>query len=326
MYSPTYDVLENLAQHLQDIDLSLYVGTDAGAHQPVYFVKPKNLVKYVDRSQRFMPLVRTTASLYSEPHRTMEHAELVWAIIADFDYDRFEMTGLDRHEQEMLLHARLQKLPPTFAVQTRNGFHLYWVLKEPEPVFSYAYTASILRDAIQSDPSTVVFTHCMTLYSLRKDKPGHIVTNLIFPALGRHCDINIKEFETYTLTDIQKAYKQAPSLVSEDFISAVAEFAVGTAFNNRNAKFQLTSERKELIDEIVESTDLVRFFRVHGYQAYSRGRGKIVMTCPYHLDRRPSAFVNVEPTSEFYGLFHCVSCGKKRSLPNMVADIESGKV
>ena len=264
-----------------------------------------------------MPVIRTTASLYNEPHRVTEHAQLIWAVIADFDYDRGELNNISRDAQEAMLYRNVSKLLPTFAVKTRAGFHLYWMLKEPVPTFSYSYTASLIRDFIQADPSTIVFAHCMSLFSKRTAKPAIIVDSLEFPCLGGNLELFKDDFRLYTVEDIQKCI--APkSNISTSFINNIAEY------NSNKPKFSMNADIKFKIDNILEGMDILNFIRVRGLRAYYRGQDKIIMSCPYHMDRHPSAFLNIDPASPYYGFFHCVSCGKKRSLINFVKDLESG--
>ncbi len=317
-----------MSSHLAKEELSLYTGPDNGAHQPVFFTQPHQLSKKFFQLKKAVSTIRTTASLYTAPHRIAETAEKVWCIACDFDFDRGELENVPRKAQEATLYETCKLAPPTFATQTRNGFHLFWVLEEPESVFSYPYVASLLKELLKADPHSVVPVHCLNFHS-RGRKPAHLVSTIRLPELKTSlplCESN--NFQLYTTANLMRKLKK--DTVSDAVLKLYQmsqqgykkDRALGL-FPAQQAKGDTFDpvERRLKIDRLLERYDIAQVLQSAGYAAYNRGRGKIITTCPYHYDRNPSAFVNIDPSSDFYGLFSCVSCGTRKTLFKLLTDV-----
>lgn len=323
-----HQIFTFLSSHLASEESTIYTGPDNGAHQPIFFTRPEQLRTKFFQLKKAVSIVRTTASLYTGPHRTAEAAERVWCIACDFDFDRGEWENVPRRTQEATLYETCKLAPPTFATQTRNGFHLFWVLEEPESVFAYPYVSALLKDMLKADPHSVVPVHCLNFHS-RGRKPAHLVDTMLFPELGTDLPLIGRDFKLYTTQSllkqlkqnnvseaVMKLYQMSQQSYQRDKLTGVLSLLQSPSGDNFDP-----IARKMKIDALLERYDIAQVLQSAGYQAYNRGRNKIITICPYHYDRHPSAFVNIDPDSEFYGMFNCSSCGTKKSLQKLLTDI-----
>ncbi len=309
-------VMDFLASHLPDEKQLIFAGPDKGAHHPTFFMPPAQLPDKYPGIKKAAQIIRTTAALYTAPHRVVERAEMVWSIACDFDFDRGEWEGVPREEQEATLYESCQIIPPTFATRTRNGFHLYWVLETPEPVFNYTYIASLIKDTLKADPHSIVPTHCLSFFS-RGRKPAQLVPAMEFPAIRKTLPID-QSFETiYTTNSLLDELK---ANTNPNVLNLFRMYQSSQKKTYSSSTAQEMKWRGE-VDSILEYIDVTETLKRAGYFAYNRGRNKIITVCPYHYDRNPSAFINIDPTSPFYGQFNCSSCKTKKQLKTVLRDL-----
>lgn len=310
-------VMNMLAEHFSDVDDLMYIGPNNGAHYPSFFATPKELPKKYEQLRLFAQVLRMTAGLYVAPVRQLSYAENVWCFGQDFDFDRNGWEGVAKSHQETALYQMCQELPPTFASQTRNGYHLFWVLERPEPVFGYAYPAGLIQKKLKADPHSVVPVHCLSAFATGS-KHAHIVDCLDLTSIGKKVELFPHNFNIYTCEKIMEIVNPEPNPIIRN-LRTILQNAQWTGAKSGENRENFVD--KGYIESLVERYDIVGLLRRSGNQAYARGNKKIIMCCPYHNDRHPSSFLNLDPASEFYGLFSCVSCGKKAMLPTLLRDI-----
>lgn len=309
-------LMEFLAQHLKNETRLIYVGPDKGAHVPAFFATPQMLPKKFHNASLCATIVRTTAALYTTPHRVSEAAEAAWCIAADFDFDRGPMESIPRPAQEATLWATLEVLPPTAATQTQNGFHLYWILDTPIPIFEYAYTASLVKNAILADPHSVVPVHCLSFLNNGR-KPAKMVDTIQLPYIKKSLRVFPHNIPLYTMNQINTCLQPNITPQMANLLQAVSTYKP----DKQKVSNELIQKKAENTVQILEHMNVVEILRSTGYQAYFRGAHKIIMLCPYHHDRNPSAHLNLDPSSPYFGMFHCAACGTKTSLQNLLRKI-----
>lgn len=308
--------MEFLAQHLQEETRLIYVGPDRGAHTPAFFSTPNALPVKFRNSALCATIVRTTAALYTTPHRVSEAADAAWCIAMDFDFDRGALEGIPRPAQETTLWATIAHLPPTAVTQTQNGFHLYWVLQKPVSIFDYAYTAALVKNAILADPNSVVPVHCLSFLN-RGRKPAQMVDRITLPHIKQELLTFPNTLSLYTLESITKQVQPNIDPQLAKLLQAVSTYKV----DKQKVSNSIIQKKAENTTQILERLNLTEILRAAGFRAYFRGAHKIILLCPYHHDRNPSAHINLDPTSPYYGMFHCASCGTKTSLQNLLKKI-----
>lgn len=309
-------VMQFLSSHLQQETQLIFAGPDKGAHHPTFFVPPAQLSDRYPQIKKAVQIIRTTAALYLQPHRVVEQAEQVWCIACDFDFDRGDWTGVPKSEQEATLYETCQIIPPTFATRTRNGFHLYWVLEHPESVFNYTYVASVIKDTMKADPHSIVPTHCLSFFS-RGRKPARLVPQMEFPAIGKVLPID----ETFTqLYTTESLLNQLKANTNANVLNMFKLYQSSQQASYEKDPLREIKKRGE-VDDILEKVDITETLKRAGYFAYNRGRFKVITVCPYHYDRNPSAFINIDPSSQYYGQFTCSSCGTRKQLKTVLRDL-----
>lgn len=314
------EIMQFLARHLPDETQMIYVGPDHGAHYPVFFSSPSNLPVLYPQIKKSVQIIRTTAALYMNTHRVTEQTEKVWCVACDFDFDRGEWEQVDRATQEATLYETCAIIPPTFITQTRNGYHLFWVLQQPESVFDYPYVASIIKDTLKADPHSVVPTHCLS-FSNRGRKPAHLTPLMVLNAIGKTMELHPCPEHIYTTNMLTSMLKTNVSPKVINLYKLYNQTLTGGITHQKQApSVQMLQKRME-IDSLLEQYDITEVLKAAGYFAYNRGRYKVITICPYHYDRHPSAFINLDPNSDYYGQFNCSSCQTTKQLKTLLRDI-----
>lgn len=298
-------VTEAIDSHYREADSLWYVGTKGGAHNPIYFAQPGKLstkyrLVYISATH-----IKTTAAVYSGTDRTMKQADGVWAIGIDVDYDQ---QG-NMEAQEKRVANALDTLPPSFLCQTPHGFHAYFMLEYIHDMYAYSYTTSKIMDLYGADPQSKVVTQCLSLYEFARSEivDKYSVYNSTFR-------FDMKNFPMYTYEGINKKLGGYSGLIE----------SLTAQVNKQN---RVETPYKADTDRVLGMYNVAEILRSIGMEVKEYS-DKIITTCPYHRDRNPSAFLNVDRDSEWYGLFVCrsSSCGVRKSVRNLIRDYNNGVI
>jgi len=307
------EILKLISTHLQDTTELMYLGPDYGAHYPYFFCQPSEIQRTYMRLKKTVTVLRFTSSLYRAPHRNMSSATKVWCLGQDFDFDRNGWEGVPRKLQEETLEHVCDLLPPTFCTKTRNGYHLFWMLREPTTVMEYSYISNMLHVRLKSDPHSIVPVHCLSARA-RNRKPSSLSDRIQLPVLETELLLYPHQLCTYTLDEIHNTLgsKVTPALRNLNKM-----LHISTPYQKRYDGI----DNKATVDFLLEQYDILNLLRAADTKARASGTKKITMCCPYHHDRNPSAFLNLNSTSDHYGFFHCVSCGKTTFISKLLTDL-----
>jgi len=280
-----------------------FVGTKSGAHNQLYFANPGELTKKYNLVYISSTHIKTTAAVYCGTDRTLKQANGVWTLTIDMDFDMDD----DLKAQERRVADALDLLPPSFLCQTPHGFHAYFLLEKLENLYSYSYTAEKIIQLYNADAQSKVVTQCMSLYEYGRSEmveEYHIA--------GKTFKFNKRKFPMYTYESINKKLGGYSNLV-ESLTAKV------------NQKSRDTTPFRADTKRVLQQYDVADLLRSIGMEVKEYD-DKIITTCPYHQDRNPSAFINIDEDSEWYGLFVCrsSSCGVRKSVKNLVRDILKG--
>lgn len=311
--------MEFLAQHLKGEEDLIYAGPDVGAHNPMFFFKVEELPKGYRAMKTALSIVRSTAGLYDSPDRSLVGISKAWCLATDFDYDRGEWAGADRRVQDITLYEFCSLMPPTSVVQTRNGFHLYWVLDKPMPSMDYAYPASLIKANIKADPRSILPMQCLNFYSNDPRKPAVMVDKMEFKTLNKTIPVFPNEIPYYRVNDIITALGKVESEELKKLRQNMHARYSPTGDNYERLKMK----RKERALEIMEKYDVVAELNNAGFKAYGRPGGKVICCCPFHDDRHPSAYLDLNPNSDFFGTLYCTStsCSIRAPLERVMEQI-----
>ena len=315
--------MEYLQEHFKDVlspeereTLYMFMGPDNGANNPVYFAKLDRLYDKYRILKKILPTVRATAGLYDKFTRSNAGIVKAWAIIMDFDYDRGEWTGIDRKIQDMTLNATCSALPPTAVVKTGHGWHLYWLMQEPLSEGSYAYIASMLRMNLKADARSILPVQCMNFHNRNERKPAFMTDALRLDSIGAEIKTFPHSIKAYTTAELK------------DVLAAGESEGMRLLKERQYEKRRLPADRrmddmKSESMELLEHFDIVRELNRAGYTAYSRTGGKIICSCPFHYDRHPSAYIDINPDSPYFGWLYCTSahCMKRATLKSVLREI-----
>lgn len=311
--------MQFLAQHFDnEIDM-MFAGPDTGANNKVYFHKIQDMPKQYPMLKSILEIVRCTAGLYQSPNRSLVGVDKAWCLAMDFDYDRGEWSGVKRTAQDATLYEFCSWITPTAVVQTGHGWHLYWVLDKPISNFDYAYPASLIKANLKADSRSILPVQCLNFHSRNKDKPAVMVDGLTLQSIGKFIPTFPNDINYYRVQDIQEALgkseNKALSLLRKNMMAKYAP--VDYDFQERRRKVH------EEADEILEHYDIVGELNAAGYRASLRAGGRIACQCPFHDDHNPSAFIDVNPNSSYYGMFFCTStsCHKITTLRKVLEEI-----
>jgi hypothetical protein len=321
-----FDWLAYLHKKDTSLDNYLFIGPVAGAHNPIYFARPDEYVKKVIWGKKVSIYDRLswTGAMYKAHHRIKEHAERMAYIGIDFDFDRGKLEGLSRHLQETILLDVLDRLPPSTAVKTSNGFHLYWILEKPENIFDTGYCSLALTSLLSADPRSTIPTQPFSIYGILPKK-ANAVNRIILPEIDATVKLFPYHYRTYTTEAIHKILKNfnKKTAKSNNTIKLM-KLAQGDSGKKGVINKLSDVEREELFlkrSHFIQQVDLPRLLKSFGlYGRMSTGK-KLMMICPYHDDHHPSAFINLDPTSPYYGMFHCSSCNTTVSIESVVRKI-----
>jgi hypothetical protein len=213
-------------------------------------------------------------------------------------------------------------MPPTAAIKTRNGFHIYWVLDQPISWFDYTYPASLVQYTLKSDPRSLLPAQCLNLRNDNREKPGYMVDVMEFPAISTSWQVFPHVTPLYsmdTISDALSPHRSNPALKRLKIQQARSQAEHGRGTGTEE---EWKERQNEKTISILEHHDVLDLLRSAGVKAHSNG-SKITLCCPYHDDRHPSAFLDLNPANKFFGTMFCVSssCGKHVSLSRLLRDL-----
>lgn len=315
--------LEYLQEHFKDMpeadykSLQMFLGPDNGANNPAYFVHLDRLYDKYRILKKILPTVRTTAGLYNSPSRSNAGILKTWAIIMDFDYDRGEWTGASRKVQDTTLYEVCSWITPSATVKTGHGWHLYWLLKSPIGGGQYAYLADLIRKQLKADIRSILPVQCMNFHNSDTRKPAVMVDRLTLESIKAEVltfPHNIKIYDADTLK------RQVAGTSESEGIRMLRE----RQYEKRNIPMsdRMSDVRDEAM-QLLEHFDIVFELNQAGYSAYNRPGGKIICSCPFHEDRHPSAYIDINPNSQYFGWLYCTSthCLKHATLKTVLREI-----
>lgn len=315
--------LEYLQEHFKDAllpeeysTLYLFMGPDNGANNPVYFAKLNRLYDKYKVLSKILPTIRTTAGLYDKFMRSNVGIAKAWTVIMDFDYDRGEWTGVNRKIQDTTLYEVCSTVPPTATVKTGHGWHLYWLLQEPISEGSYAYIANLLRANLKADTRSILPVQCMNFHNRNERKPAFMTDRLTLDSINTEILTFPHNIRTYNKQELQKLLNTGDS----EGIRKLKERQYEKRGLPQGSGF---ADSKADAMELLEHFDVVQELNNAGYSAYYRPGGKIICCCPFHDDRHPSAYIDVNPNSTYFGWFFCTSshCLKHTTLRRVLKEI-----
>lgn len=311
--------MEFLAQHFAGEDDMMFAGPDTGANNPLYFFHIQDMPKIYPRLKSILEIVRSTAGLYTTTNRSLVGVEKAWCLAMDFDYDRGEWSGIKRTVQDTTLYEFCSWITPTVTVQTGHGWHLYWVLDKPMSSYDYAYPASLIKTNLKADSRSILPVQCLNFHSKNREKPAVMVDGLDLKSIGKFIPTFPNDTNFYQVQDIQKALGKSEN-------EALAKLRRNMVARYTPNEFDYQERRRKVQDEatdILEHYDIVDELNKAGYRASLRAGGKIACLCPFHDDHRPSAFIDVNPDSAYYGMLFCTStsCHKITTLRKVMEEI-----
>lgn len=311
--------MEFLAQHFRGEENRMYAGPDVGANNPMFFYRVEELPKAYKALKTALRVIRSTAGLYDQPNRSLVGINKAWCLATDFDYDRGEWAGADRRVQDITLYEFCSLMPPTSVVQTRNGFHLYWVLDRPMSSTDYAYPASLIKANIKADPRSILPMQCLNFHSSDPRKPAVMVDKMEFQTLKKTISVFPKEIPYYRLDDIIRTFGK----VESEALKKLRQNMHARYFPTGDNYERLKEKRREEAMEIMERYDVVAELNNAGYKAYGRPGGKVICCCPFHDDRHPSAYIDLNPSSDFFGTLFCAStsCATRAPLKKVLEQV-----
>ena len=315
--------LEYLQEHFRDLpadeyqSLMMFLGPDNGANNPAYFVHLDRLYGKYRILKKILPTVRTTAGLYNSTTRSNVGILKTWAIIMDFDYDRGEWTGTARSIQDTTLYEFCSWLAPTAVVRTGHGWHLYWLLSTPVGEGQYAYTADLIRKQLKADTRSILPVQCMNFHNREERKPAVMTDRLVMDSIGAEVLTFPHTIRVYTTQEIK------------DKIAGGTDTPAIRLLKERQYEKRYIPMSDSMNDirndsmEILEHYDIVHELNKAGYAAYNRPGGKIICSCPFHEDRHPSAYIDINHNSQYFGWLFCTSthCLKHAPLKRVLKEI-----
>lgn len=311
--------MEFLSQHFKDETSLMFAGPDTGAHNPRFFFNIQEMPKRYKQLKKVLNIVRSTAGLYDSPNRSMVGIDKAWCLATDFDYDRGDWAGVEKKIQDTTLYEFCSLMPPTSVVQTRNGFHLYWVLDTPMSAFDYAYPSSLIKSNIRADPRSILPMQCLNFHSNSARKPAVMVDKLVLKSLGKVIPVFPNEINYYNVDNILSVLGKCESNELKQLRKNMY-----TKYSPSGDGYEaLKIKRRNEAMEIIEKVDVVSELNNAGCKAYGRPGGKVICCCPFHDDRHPSAYLDLNPNSEFFGTLFCTStsCGMRAGLRKVMNQI-----
>lgn len=308
-----------LTQHFADEKAKLFAGPDTGANNPLFFYSVHELSKHYRNIKKILEIVRSTAGLYTSPNRSLIGIEKAWCIAMDFDYDRGEWTGQKRKAQETTLYEFCAWIPPTSAVRTGNGWHLYWVLDKPILALDYAYPASLVKDNIKADARSILPVQCLNFHSKNIRKPAVMVDTMHFETINKTLPVFPNTAYYYCVDDLKTALGKCESKELQKLRQNMYQ-----KFSPSDSEFQNRNMRnREDAMSIVENLNVISILNNAGYKAYGRAGGKVICCCPFHDDRNPSAYLDLNISSNYFGMFFCTStsCHKVATLRQVLKQV-----
>lgn len=307
--------MEYLQDHFRSMakddyqNLQMFLGPDNGANNPAYFAHLDKLYAKYKILKKLLPTVRSTAGLYDKPSRSNTGIIKVWTLIMDFDYDRGEWTGATREVQDKTLYEFCSWLPPTTVVQTGHGWHLYWLLKNPVGDGQYAYAADLIRKQLKADVRSILPVQCMNLYNHAGNKTAVMVDRLSLQSINAQILTFPHVLSIYNIEELKDK-------IAGDTDTPNIRLLKERQYEKRRTPLSNSmNDIKNESMEILEHYDLAYELNKAGYAAYYRAGGKIICSCPFHDDRHPSAYIDINPNSQFFGWLYCTSTHCMRHVP-----------
>lgn len=160
---------------------------------------------------------------------------------------------IDGRKDEKELEEIKSKLPPTYITETKNGYHIYWVLKDPiwkaktkdweDQIAKWERIEQALVLALKADPVVKDLTRILrqpdTFYWKKTGEAYKNGTAGVFKIKGIHKDLN----SVYTMEQVANVFPPAEEEFNIDYPATVE--------GNKTKRFA-DNERKNFFDKVNE--------------------------------------------------------------------------
>lgn len=204
-----------------------------------------------------------------------------------------------RHDNDLLKSWKLTikrrilsfSLRPSIVVETKNGYHVYWLLANGEHRFFKQIQMQLVQ-FFQGDSQCVNVSRVLRLpfFLHRKD-------------IDKPYPVNIKFFEPenrYTQEEIKNAL---PELEADIILKVIEENSETEPINISNAR------RGDILELLIDKI---------GENIVREKENKIIMHCimPNHQDRHPSGWFDKD-----HMYYHCSGCGSSFSIVELAKEL-----
>ena len=239
------------------------------------------------------------------------------AVFIDFDAGKnkndeyYTLEEVKNYKASIINKLKLYNTEPTFIIETRNGYHVYWALEESATVEKWQLCTNKLISKFNSDkqvnnPARLMrlpFTYWMKnksnpfyvdIVSFKDTKYNvdHLLDSLSDVEIndGEKCGGNKRSNNKYLYTTTTKTHDNKFLIQSGDIIGLRKVLNTDKiVFNNQN----------EFYNYITQEINLSEFLGVSGHS----------FKCIFHEDKNPSAGIFISKKGQYVCKCHSSSCG-----------------
>ncbi len=338
--------------HGPDAKLYFNVGRKTWKNKPQTFKNAENKLNWLNqhKNEDICFIVNTGGT--KDKDITGINANFIdWDVGKDKSGNYLPIDIVNKYKKQFLNTLHNSPLYPSFIIETRNGYHAYWLTdKQYDNVDIFSKIQRGLIYYFKSDPSVINPSQVMRLpgytwfKSHAKCKPFDITIheynntrysyiNLLnsFPSVS---DYEFKSYKQKVINNECNNNKGVLGAHNNSFSyykDNTCDINVGTYHQDKNNKHEekdiILYEGQSAIDYI-KKQNLAEYLKIEGYEELT-AENPLTLKCPFHDDTNPSARIFIDKDTG-YNWFYCHSskCNFKGTIIDVVIkqkDISTSK-
>lgn len=209
------------------------------------------------------------------------------------------------NERKAFFMGQVNRSPliPTFIVETRNGYHIYWLLYPGTTLEQFTVIQKRIAYYFKGDPSVVNPARVMRLPGYYWIKPDKNCEKFYVPVISYNP-------VRYTFSELQCAF---PSVSDDDFEKYKEQgkspkprkSAYNNSYNIYTSSIYVGTKPQNIaFEDMGKIIEYLKSINPKDYLKIQSDNEKIIFNCPFHNDTQPSA--NIYKYKKYY-YFKCHS-------------------
>ena len=227
-----------------------------------------------------------------------------WDAGRDSNKHYFPLEIVEQKKQEFLQKLAQFPYKPTYIIETRNGYHVYWFLCSGTTIEQFIFIQKQLITYFDSDPKICNPARVMKLPGYYACKNGQydpfLVTIIEHNNVVYNVDTFISFFSSFHFDTENAEIGTTSPLPAETTISAHNNIYINKVYTRNiimgtkrqtyhNKDVILLNTMEEVIDSLCRQ-NLAEYLKLDNYEDLT-SESSLIVSCPFHNDSTPSASI-----------------------------------